>query len=479
MELRIATGLLRVQLLHHGGADVAGGLLPNADHVLVSLLVGDETLGVLAINLGDILVGLGNDRLLPLCHGDVEDGDRHTAAGCRLKSDALDAVGEECSLDLAEQLERAADQLTKIGARQRTVYETKSVWKDLVELHATNSGLDALLNELLALLVPHLGDHVDWCVDGQLTEVIGEERFGLVGEAASLGAIGQGGLLREIEAAEHHVLGRRNDWGAVGWRQEVVRREHQLACLLLRRLGERHVDRHLVAVEVGVERRTNERMDADCRTLDEHRHECLDAESVQGWGAVEQHRVILDHVGEHLPHHVGGALGEALGALDVVRMAELNELAHDEWLEEFERHLLWNTALVQLQLWPNHDDGAARIVDALAEKVLAESPLLPLEHVAERLESVIAGAGDGASTSAVVNEGVDRLLEHALLVAHDDLRGAELDEALQSVVAVDDAAIEVVQVGGGETATVELHHWAQVWWDHRKDRHDHPLWSCA
>ena len=239
------------------------------------------------------------------------------------------------------------------------------------------------------------------------------------------------------------------------------------------------MDRHLVAVEVSVERRTNERMDADCRTLDEHRHECLDAESVQGWGAVEQHRVILDHVGEHLPHHVGGALGETLGALDVVRVSELNELAHDEWLEEFERHLLWNTALVQLQLWANHDDGAARIVDALAEEVLAESPLLPLEHVAERLESVIAGAGDGASTSAVVDEGVDRLLEHALLVAHDDLRGAELNEALEAVVAVDDAAIEVVQVGGGETATVELHHWAQVWWDHRKDRHDHPLWSCT
>jgi len=119
------------------------------------------------------------------------------------------------------------------------------------------------------------------------------------------------------------------------------------------------VYRHLVAVEVGVERRADERVDADCGTLDEHRHECLDAESVQGWGAVEQHRVILDHVGEDLPHHVGGALGEALGALDVVRMAELNELAHDERLEEFERHLLWNAALMQLQLWANHDDGAA------------------------------------------------------------------------------------------------------------------------
>ena len=118
VELRIAAALLRVELLHHGGADVASGLLPDTNHVLVALLVRDEALGVLTINFGDILVGLGDDRLLPLCHRNIEDRDRHTAACCGLKSDALDAIGEECRLDLAEQLERATDQLAKIGARQ-------------------------------------------------------------------------------------------------------------------------------------------------------------------------------------------------------------------------------------------------------------------------------------------------------------------------------------------------------------------------
>ena len=59
---------------------------------------------------------------------------------------------------------------------------------------------------------------------------------------------------------------------------------------------------------------------------------------------------------------------------------------------------------------------------------------------------MVARARDGTTTSAVINEGVDRLLEHALLVAHDDLRRAKFDQALESVVAIDDAAIEVVQV---------------------------------
>ena len=96
---------------------------------------------------------------------------------------------------------------------------------------------------------------------------------------------------------------------------------------------------------------------------------------------------------------------------------------------------------MQLELWANHDHGASGVVNSLAEQVLAEATLLPLEHVAERLQAVVAGAGDGTPSSAVINEGVDRLLEHALLVAHDDLWRAEFNEALEAVVAVDHASI--------------------------------------
>jgi len=62
------------------------------------------------------------------------------------------------------------------------------------------------------------------------------------------------------------------------------------------------VDRHLVAVEVGVERGADERVDADRLPLDEHRLERLDPEAVQRRGAVEQHRVVLDDLLEHVPH---------------------------------------------------------------------------------------------------------------------------------------------------------------------------------
>src|SRR4029079_13473733 len=85
------------------------------------------------------------------------------------------------------------------------------------------------------------------------------------------------------------------------------------------------------------------------------------------------------------------------------------------------------------------------------------------------------GARDRPAAAAVVDQGVARLLEHPLLVADDDLGRPELEKPLEAVVAVDDAAIQVVQVGGREAAAVELDHRPQVRRDDRQDREDHPV----
>src|SRR3989337_2221296 len=191
-------------------------------------------------------------------------------------------------------------------------------------------------------------------------------------------------------------------------------------------------------------------------------------------GAVQEPRVVLDDVLEDVPPLGVHALDVALRALDVVREAALDELAHDERLEQLERHLLGQPALVELEVVADHDDRAAGVVDALAEEVLAEPALLPAEHVREALQLVVAGPRDGAAAAAVVHEGVDSLLEHALLVPDDDLGRAELEQPLQAVVAVDDPAVEVVQVAGGEAAAVQLHHRAQGGRDDRQGRGRHP-----
>ena len=147
----------------------------------------------------------------------------------------------------------------------------------------------------------------------------------------------------------------------------------------------------------------------------------------------------------------------------------------DEGLEELERHLLGETALVQAELRADDDDRPARVVDALAEQVLPEAAVLATEHVGERLERTLVGTGDGLAATAVVEEGIDRLLKHALLVADDDLRGAQLEQPLEAVVAVDDATVEVVKIAGREAAAIERDERTQIGREDGDDLEDHPL----
>src|SRR3954471_4230487 len=172
---------------------------------------------------------------------------------------------------------------------------------------------------------------------------------------------------------------------------------------------------------------------------------------------------------EDLVHLWRFTLDDLLGALDRLGDALFDELVNDERLEQLERHQLRQTALMQLQLRTDDDDRAARVVHALAEQVLTEPALLALEHVGQALERTLAATADRLAAAAVVEQRVDGLLQHALLVAQDDLRRAVRDELLQAVVAVDDAAVQVVEVRRREAATVERHERTQV----RRDDWNH------
>ena len=85
----------------------------------------------------------------------------------------------------------------------------------------------------------------------------------------------------------------------------------------------------------------------------------------------------------------------------------------------------------------------------------------------------LPGAGHRPAPAPVVEQGVDGLLQHALLVVDDDLGRAQVEQPLQPVVPVDHPAVEVVQVAGGEPATVELDHGPQLGRDDRDDVEDH------
>ena len=232
---------------------------------------------------------------------------------------------------------------------------------------------------------------------------------------------------------------------------------------------------HLVTVEVGVERGADQRVQLDRLAFDQDRLEGLDTEAVQRRRTVQQHRVLLDHLFQDVPHDGVVVLHFLLRRLDGGGDAHLFQTGEDEGLEQFQRHQLGQTALVQLQGRAHGNHGTAGVVDALAQQVLAEAAALALDHVGQRLQRALVGARHGLATAAVVQQAVHGFLQHALLVARNDFRSLQLQQATQTAVAVDDAAVQVVQVGGGETAAIQRHQRTQVRRQHRQHFHDHPL----
>ncbi len=67
-------------------------------------------------------------------------------------------------------------------------------------------------------------------------------------------------------------------------------------------------------------------------------------------------------------------------------------------------------------------------------------------------------------------------MQHALFVIDNDFWCTQVEQAAQTVVAVDHSAVQVVQVGSCKTSTVQLHHRAQVWRNNWNDVEHHCLW---
>ncbi len=277
----------------------------------------------------------------------------------------------------------------------------------------------------------------------------------------------------QVVQTNDHVLGGQGHRATVRRLEDVVAGEHKNASFSLCLNRQRKVNSHLVTVEVSVERSTDEGVKLNSLTLNELRFECLDTQTVQCWCTVQQHGALANDLFEYVPHLRTCTLNHALGALDVLCVAQVDQALDNKRLEQLESHLLGKTTLVQLELRSNDDHRTTGVVNALSEQVLAETTLLTLEHVAQGLEGTVASSGDGATTTTVVEQCVNGFLKHALLVVDDDLGSTEVKETTQTVVAVDHTTVEVVEVGGRETATIQLNHRAQLRRNNRNNVEHH------
>ncbi len=398
----------REVLLHRLG-QLGGRVGPDGDELLAALLLRDRAALVELVDLLGATVVAFEDVGLLRRGLDVLDRDGDAGAGAPVETEILEpvegldsdvrrvALGEVVD-DLADAL--LADVLVDVREVRR---------QHLVEERAAEGGLHddgAVGADLVSQRIRNddvVHAQLDACANVEIACVVGHDRLRDRGERAAF-TDGAFTLHGQPVGADDHLVRRDGHGATVSRLEDVVRRQHQDTGLGLSLGGQRQVDCHLVTVEVGVERGTDERVQLDGLALDELRLERLDAEAVQRWCTVQQHGVFGDDLVEDVPHDRTLTLDHALGGLDVLRVMQIIETLHDERLEQLERHGLRQTTLVQLQLRADDDDRAAGVVHALAEEVLTEAALLALEHVRDGLQGTVAGASDGATATAVVEQ---------------------------------------------------------------------------
>src|SRR3989338_6533968 len=466
---------------HHLARDLVRALRPGIDNLVILLALSDQAVHILLFEFLHLIADFVDDGPLGVGDQHVVLAERDTGLERLAEAQTHDLVAEDHRLFLAAVAVDGVDDGLHVFLPQQAVHQIERGFRvqrqKVAQAQTAGGGFEPLPDDI-AVFVDLFQAALDLGV--QVNGTGGQGVFHLVhiGESHAFtdhALAFHGGVIQ----AKHHILRRNDNRRAVGGRQHVVRRHHQNARFKLGFQRERDVNSHLVAVEVGVKGRADQRVKLDRLAFDQDRFERLNPQTVQRGRTVQKDRVFADdfikdipNLGTFLFHQLFGLLygrGQTFGPKPRV----------DEGLEQFERHLLRQTALVQLQLGTGHDDRTTREVDALAEQVLTEAALFAFQHVGQRFQRALVGAGDDTATTAVVEQGVNSLLQHALFVTHDDVGRTQFDQTLQAVVAVDDATIEVVQVRGRKAATIQRNQRAQFRRNDRKNGQNHPLRTVA
>ncbi|MBS6163361.1 MAG: hypothetical protein KH847_05745 [Clostridiales bacterium] len=356
--------------------------------------------------------------------------------------------------------------------KHRTIYITQILRNRLVENHSAHRGIYQARN---LLAVNFNGSaHLDLGMQANIVGIIGHDGLFKVFEdfpLAKLAVLVQ----RQVIGAQNHILRRHGNRAPVRGLEQVARRQHKETRFSLRLGGQRHMNRHLIAVEVCVISSAGQRMQLQGPALDQHRLKSLNAQPVQRRRAVQQNRMVFNHNFQRVPNLGFGALHSLSRRLNITHGPGLHQALHHKGLEELQGHFLRQAALVHLQLRSDNNNGTSGVVDTLTEQVLAETPLLALQHIGKRFQRTVVRSCYRTAAAAIVDQGIHCLLKHTLFVAHNNIRRAQFKQPSQTIIAVDDAAVQIIQVGGGKTSAVQLYHRTYIRRNNRDNIHNHPF----
>ena len=151
------------------------------------------------------------------------------------------------------------------------------------------------------------------------------------------------------------------------------------------------------------------------------------------------------------------------------------EFFHNKWLKQLDCHFFRKTTLINLKFRTYDDNGTSWIVNTFSEQVLTETSLFTFQHIGKGFQSTVTGTGYRTATASIVDQSIYCFLKHTFFITHDDIRCAEFQKSLQTVVTVDDSAIQIIHIRCRKTTTIELYHWTKIRWDNRDHCQNHPV----
>ena len=341
------------KLFLHCLLNFASCFCPNTYFLLTTLTVGDDSAAELLLHLvGIFFVTIKN---CALCFWSLYVINRNGQTGlrCIAVAQVFNSIESQSNFGLCEVVAQTLHDHTEFLLLQSLINMSKLLdetsWQTLFEQQTTWRGVHV---DLLAVVIA-LSDF-DLGVKFNVATVKCTNYFVqlTVNMAFALHAVA---LIGEVIPTNHQVLLWGHNWTTRGWRQNVVRTQHQHACFSLSFNRQWQVNCHLVTVEVSVKRCTYEWVQLNCLALNEQRFECLNSQAVQRRSTVQQNWVFLNDVFKNVPHLWPATLNHALCTLNVLCKLLIDQTLHNEWLEQFECHQLRQTALLQAQCWAGND----------------------------------------------------------------------------------------------------------------------------
>ena len=185
--------------------------------------------------------------------------------------------------------------------------------------------------------------------------------------------------------------------------------------------------------------------------------------------------MFADDLFQDVPHFGHFLLYQFFGRFNGGCQFALFQFVENKGFEQFQRHFFRQTALVQAQIRTHSNHGTTRIVHAFTQQVLTEATAFPFNHIGQRFQGAFVGACHRFATTTVVQQAVHGFLQHTFFVANDNIGRAQFQQTFQTIVAVNHAAIQIVQIRRSKTSAVQWHKWTQIGRQNGQHVHNHPF----